>query len=89
MPDATGRLSAEEKSHVIKWLQQRGKHHECPVCTNNKWTVADHMIAGRIHAEDPRTIVRESYPQVALVCNNCAHVRYFMALPLGLGLGSK
>ena len=85
MPDATGRLSAEEKTHVARWLQQRGHHHACAVCGHHKYMIADHLIAARIHAEDPRTIADETYPQVALVCNHCAHVKYFMAVPMGIG----
>ncbi len=85
MPDPSGRLSAAEKNRVAQWLQQRGRHHACPVCGHNKYMIADHLIAARIHAEDPRTIAHETYPQVALVCNHCAHVKYFMAVPMGIG----
>ncbi|TVQ35314.1 MAG: hypothetical protein EA356_08050 [Geminicoccaceae bacterium] len=88
MPDQTGRLSAEDRKLILNWLQSKGKNHDCPVCSSNKWMIGDHLIAGRIHALDPHAIARENYPQVVLVCTNCAHTRYFMAVPMGLVLAN-
>ncbi len=85
MPDRTGRLTAADKSRVFRWLQQRGTRHACPVCNHNNWTIADHLLTGTVHTEDARAALNEAYPQVALVCNHCAFVKYFMALPMGLG----
>ncbi|MFW5679095.1 MAG: hypothetical protein ACOC3D_02425 [Pseudomonadota bacterium] len=86
MPDTTGRLTAEDRQLILNWLKTKGRHHDCPVCGTNKWMIGDHLIAGRVHGLDPKTVAREQYPQVVLVCNNCAHTRYFMAVPLGLVL---
>ena len=84
MPDEGGRLTAEDRQAILKWLQAKGRNHDCPVCTSNKWMIGDHVIAGHVHASDPRAVGREAYPQVMLVCTNCAHVRYFMAVPMGV-----
>ncbi len=85
MPDPKGRLSAEEKNHIAQWLKRRGHHHACAVCGHNKYVIADHLMASPVHVSDPATVARDTYPQIALVCNHCAHVKYFMALPMGIG----
>ncbi len=84
MPDANGRLTPDDRNQVVQWLQAKGRNHECPVCASNKWMIGDHLVNGQVHVVDGQLPPRESYPQVILVCNNCAYTRYFMAVPMGL-----
>ena len=84
MPDASGRLTPEDRNLVMHWLQSKGRNHDCPVCKTNRWMIGDHLVNGLVHAPDSRLPPRENYPQVVLVCSHCAYTRYFMAVPMGL-----
>lgn len=84
MPDKNGKLTADEKKKIVEWLDDKGRDHSCPVCKQNSWTVADHVMSGVVHTGGGITFGGASYPTVMIVCNNCAYTRQFMAVPVGL-----
>ena len=43
-----------------------------------------HLISGVVFANGGVHLGGTIYPQAIIVCDNCAYVRYFMAVPIGL-----
>ena len=84
MPNEDVKLSEGQKAKFKKWLNDKGKNFPCPFCQENSWTIPDHLIEGLRFSGKGLQIGGSSYPQVVLVCNNCAYVRYFMAVRIGL-----
>ena len=79
-------LSTAQKDEIKQWLAQKSAHvgGECPVCGENAWRIEDYLISGPLFSERPIALVTSVFPMVAMVCSNCAYVRQFMAMQLGL-----
>ena len=86
MADDKSELTKEQKQKIVSWLDKKGKNHVCPVCLENNWNVADHLLLGMVFSSGGISIGGASYPAVLLVCNNCAYARQFMSVPI---LGSE
>ncbi|MGR3456092.1 hypothetical protein [Pseudooceanicola sp.] len=84
MPRGDGSLSKDEKQKVIDWVNEKGVHHNCPVCGSNNWGVGDHLLSGMPYMGGSIVAGGPSYPAAMLVCNNCAYTRHFMAVKIGL-----
>ncbi|WP_415717132.1 hypothetical protein [Roseibium sp.] len=84
MPDQNGLLSKSDKDKVIAWLDQKGRNHNCPVCSNNNWSIGDHLLSGTAFAGGNIVVGAPAYPMAFIVCSNCAYTRHFMAIPLGI-----
>lgn len=84
MPDKNGILTADDKDRAIAWLNDKSFRHECPVCNQNHWSIGEHLINAMPFTGTNLIIGGPSYPMMFVVCNNCAHVRHFMAIPVGL-----
>ncbi len=82
MPDKDGKLTAAEKATVSAWLNTKGKNHNCPVCATNVWSIGDHLLFGMPFYGGGLRVGGAAYPQVFLVCTNCAYTRHFMAVPV-------
>lgn len=86
MPDDTSALSEEQQEKFVEWLKSKGPHPlgECSVCGTNSWTIGTHLLSGTIVSDAGVSVLDQHYPMAYIVCNNCAHVRQFMAVPIGL-----
>ena len=84
MPDPNGKLSVEESKLIAKHLDDKGVNHSCPVCNHNNWSIGAHLLNGMVHTPGGVTIGGPTYPMAFIVCGNCAYVRQFMAIPLGI-----
>ena len=88
MAEKNWSLSAEQKKKIIDWLNDRLKEPACPACGNGKLRLGDGLLEGRIFQGGGLVAGGPSYPQFVLFCENCFHVRHFMATPvLGENLG--
>ena len=77
-------LSAEKYALARDWLVNKGVMRACTVCGENSWQLAKHAIWPNIYGERGPLIGGTSYPQIMLICNNCAHTVYFNAVLMGL-----
>lgn len=85
MDKNTGTLTAEDKKKFLDWLNSKTKNNPtCPVCSENDWSVADHLINAMAFTPNAMIIGGPTYPMAVLACNNCAFTRTFMAVPVGL-----
>jgi hypothetical protein len=84
MPDQNGKLTAEDKMKAIEWLNSKAKFHNCPSCGANNWTVGDDLLNLLPYTGGSMLIGGPTYPVAFLVCNTCAYVRQYMAIPMGI-----
>jgi hypothetical protein len=78
-------LNQEQKDKFLAWLKEKGAEHPCSACGTNHWTVGDHLLRGDIFQRGGVfNLGGGTYPQAFIVCNNCSHVRTFMALQIGI-----
>ena len=90
MPDSDGKLNAEDKDKIAKFLEGKGAVRPCDSCGQTAWTIGDHLLAANIHTPGGGlTIGGLTYPQVLLVCRNCFNTRSYMAVPMGIAGGGK
>jgi len=84
MPNKDGTLTLPERDWIAAWLHKKGKNHVCPVCANVTWDVGPHLLSAKVHTGGNLTFGGPTYPQVFIICANCAYVRCFMAKSIGL-----
>lgn len=76
-------LTREEKKRFADWLNERGVK-SCPMCTKRNWSVGDHLVAPVSYADGAPATGITTYPQVMLVCGNCAYTAFYNAVVVGL-----
>ncbi len=85
MPAPDGLLTSEERERALAWLNSKLKGgDDCPVCKENTWALGGHLIQANIFRGGMTFIGGPSYPMAFLVCVNCAYVRHFMAVQMGI-----
>jgi hypothetical protein len=84
MPGKDGKLTQGERDKLFAWVNAKGKNHQCPVCLTNKWAFGEHLLHGQIYHGGNMVVGGANYPMAFMVCSNCAHVRTFMAVPIGI-----
>ena len=76
-------LSSDQLEKLQKWMNNKGLNPTCPVCNENKWSTGD-VISAPVFDKGGFQIGGPTVPMVQLICNNCAYVRLFAAVPIGL-----
>lgn len=84
MPDSDGKLNAADKEKALSWLNAKAKFHNCPSCGDNNWTFGDDLLNMMPYTGGSMIIGGPTYPVAFLVCNTCAYVRQYMAIPMGM-----
>jgi hypothetical protein len=85
MPQANGQLTDDEKKIILGWLKERWKQPDkCPICGDDQWSVADHMVYPLNYAGGSLIMGGPNYPQVMLISNKCGYTIYFNAALMGL-----
>lgn len=76
-------IGYSEQQKIREHLQ--GRNNQCPVCGANNWAIFDDLLSPLcIDLEYKRPIEGKLLPVVALICNDCGHVRQIAAGKLGL-----
>ena len=85
MPDAAGRLSDVERDRINSWLEEKWLGTKtCPVCGLFQWVMPDHVVQVEAQAHMALPYTPTQYPQVMLVCRNCAHTLFFNTVAMGI-----
>lgn len=89
MPDAQGRLSPAEITHVLRWLIQShgGVPYACPVSGHTDWIVHEYVTQSIIFPVQSNLFTSLSpnpVPVVQLICSGCGYVISLSAAWLGL-----
>jgi len=77
-------LTSQQKFDIMAWCTERSLK-VCPVCSANALTIADDVYTVLVY--HPVTGVEKSapaFPQVVIVCTNCAHILNFSATVMGI-----
>lgn len=87
MPDKEGKLTQPEKVKVVKWLTDHvadGHDFKCAVCGHTDWVVGDHIVTPVRFASTGFHFGGGAYPQIMLICKNCAHTVFLNAAVMGI-----
>lgn len=85
MPDAEGKLSAEEKTKAIAWIQQFGNRLLCPVCGDGQWSLSEHVTTPVIvSGNGALNLGGGSYPVISIYSNKCGYTMYISAIVAGI-----
>ena len=78
-------LTKEQTAAIQKWLSEKRKNLNCPVCGNfNSLGVQTNLVTMPIFANGGISLGGISYPAVLLICGNCAYTQVFNAVIMGL-----
>jgi hypothetical protein len=87
MPDASGKLSPEDKNKIIAWLTRDGRPTPiCPICGTQEWAIADHVtqpitVGG---AGGGLVLGGVGYPNIMVVSTRCGYTMYVNAVIAGI-----
>ena len=76
-------LSQDQVNRAQSWLNAKGVRAECHACGRNNWAVGD-IVAAPTYSAGGIAIGGPSVPMLQVICANCAYVRLFAAVPVGL-----
>jgi hypothetical protein len=78
-------LRPDQLQLLEQWLQRKNVNPRCPSCGTSQWSVGE-LVAGL--NVDPTgggvSVGGNIVPLIQLICNNCAYVRSYAAVPIGL-----
>ncbi|HVF99992.1 MAG TPA: hypothetical protein VND68_09150 [Chloroflexia bacterium] len=77
-------LDAVEVRKIGEWLERNGVRAECPACGSAATQVPFDVVAAPVKKPSGLHIGDKMTPIVQVVCNNCGHVNFFLAEPMGL-----
>ncbi len=80
MPNPSAEISQEDRAKIDRWLVDKWKVRNCPICGTAKWLAAHHFLLDETPGPDASIVV----PYVALFCANCAYTVRFNAALMGL-----
>lgn len=84
MPDSEGKLSEEEKQKVVNWLKEKAPIlGMCSLCKKGEWLLSDHTVVPMLFGQGAVT-GGTAYPQVMLICKNCAHTQFLNTVVIGI-----
>lgn len=78
------RLTEWQSDRLQKWLSTRHLSlRDCPVCKRGKWRAGE-LILSPISSGNGFNQGGLNAPMVQMVCDHCAYVLLFAAVPIGL-----
>lgn len=77
-------LTPSQQLLLVKWMESKHISTQCPACnTPHQWSPGD-IVAAPVIKPGGMHIGTEVTPMVEIICDNCGHVRFFAAAPIGL-----
>jgi len=84
-PMSMSRFTEQTRNEIIATLNERIKIPACPLCSTNKWTLADGFVALPLQPDFTAwTVGGPVLPCVALVCNSCGNTYLINIMNIGL-----
>jgi len=83
MPDYNGVLTNEDRQKIDVWLKDNWHAGKCPVCNQQNWVLADHVITPMLYTGVGIT-QGAGYPQIMVICQHCGYTLYFNAVIVGV-----
>lgn len=77
-------LSQDQLSTLQNWMVSKGVRSTCGTCgTGTQWSTGE-IVMAPVFSGGGMNIGGENVPMIQVICNNCAAVRLFAAVPMGL-----
>lgn len=67
-----------------QWLRTRATSLHCPACGQKNFNIENTIPMTNTLQEGGHVDYLNGCPLVAVICQNCAHVLFFAAKPMGL-----
>jgi len=78
-------LSVENEKKVADWLTAKCPNLACEVCGTRHWSIAkDIVVPVPLKGNSLMLGGGNSYPQVQIICSNCANTKYFNTVVIGI-----
>lgn len=78
-------LTPSQQETLSNWMDARGVRTQCPACLSlSGWTQGNLVGSYEVTGGGFRVSADSLTPTVQMICNNCAHVLHFAAVPIGL-----
>lgn len=78
-------IPQDVREKILDWVKLKASKARCPVCKEQKFTLAEHFITPIIQGADGAVQLGGStYPHFMLLCRNCAHTLFFNAVAAGI-----
>jgi len=77
-------LNETDRQKILDWINQKCGQMRCVCCGTGRWTLlgfATLPIGFDVHTT--RFYYHSGIPQIAIACENCAHMVYFNAAMMG------
>lgn len=86
MPDAAGKIRAEERARIDAWIKKYWKlgDFKCPICGSEQWLVGEHFIQMTPHYGGANLLGGPAYPHLMLISKECGYVVLINALTTGI-----
>lgn len=77
-------LTSEQQSKLQSWMLTKQVKPACPACGRTGQWQAGEIVSPPTWSQGGMSIGGPTVPTVQLVCNHCAYVMHFAAVPIGL-----
>jgi len=78
-------IGEAHQKQIIDWIQSKCGAMRCICCGTHQWAILETAsLPIGYDLKTTRFFYHQGIPQVALACQNCAHVVYFSANMMGL-----
>lgn len=77
-------LDQAQQLLLVEWMARKNIRTDCPACNApHQWSPGD-IVAAPVFKPGGMHIGSEVTPMVEIICDNCGHIRFFAAAPIGL-----
>lgn len=76
-------MDEAQSAKLNAWMNSKCTQHNCPSCGRNQWGLGM-VIAAPEATSEGLSIGGPSVPMVQVICNHCAYVKPYAAVPIGL-----
>lgn len=77
-------LTPVQQQKLVVWMSSKGVKLTCAACgTPDSWSPGD-IVASGLMKPGGLHINGSVTPMLEIICDNCAHVTYFAAEPMGI-----
>ena len=76
-------LNQQDAEKVQDWLNSKGAKATCPACGQSTWSIGD-VIAPPVMQGGNISMGGPSVPMVQVICNHCANISLYAAVPMGV-----
>jgi hypothetical protein len=82
------RLSDQSKQKIAEWFQSKIDNHICQTCGEGVWGILDDMWMLSSPDIPPQSRLNFGLPVIVVQCQNCATLKFFNPLALGIDPGN-